>query len=471
MKATIFGALLALCITPTCLAAHDKGGLGPQTDFKNMPPEQVLALLQNAQAIKIDVPAPAGPEVFNQKVCNGKRFSWSNDRAEHDCVPFDNNIDNPRILLRTMESLFRGCGIYAPTTDNSWGDDRSGDTCGLLGSLFVAIGNVAAARAVWEQAPGCHSHDMNGNATNGCVKFIMGYDDTSLAITWVGNRLSAYNSDKPKLYAMAQEACNNAHDQASCSYLNSQGAHVDMAAINREHEARTDAVLASVDEKREEQQEKSRESDARFNAVMGALQSMPGASDPNAIVNAGNQQAAQMRAIGDANATAQKQATQARIAAQQQAAQQSAAALQAQQQINQADHSSGANVSGGNGASYGSGGTGTAGGSETGYLRPISQGCVSEFWDPKFYNWLSFQNNCGQAIYLTWIAKNPSDGFGASSANLAPGQSTNSGWSQSEVAQKQNFALFVCPAGFLPVDGNTHQPIRSPNESSVCHKQ
>jgi hypothetical protein len=189
------------------------------------------------------------------------------------------------------------------------------------------------------------------------------------------------------------------------------------------------------------------------------------------ILQTANEQAAQIRAIGDANAAAQQQAAQERVAAQQLAAQQRAAALQAQQQVNQLDHSSGANASGGNGASYGSGGTGTAGASETGYLTPISQGCVSEFWDPKYYNWLSFQNNCGQAVYLSWIAKNPSDTFGASSANLAPGQSTNSGWSQSEVAQKQNFALFVCPAGSFPVDGNTHQAIRSPDESFVCHKQ
>jgi hypothetical protein len=463
---------LAIGTTPWCFAG-DKI-LGPQTDFKNMPPEQVLALLQNAQAIKIDVP---GPDVYDQKVCNGKKPSWSDGGAERACALRDYlGIDNLSELLRNMESLFRGCGIYAPTIDGSWGDDRSGDTCGLLGSLFYSIGNVAAAKAVWEQAPGCHSHDMNGNATNGCVKFIVALTpDTGVGPIWLGDlstHLSAYNSDRAKLLTMAREACNNAHDPASCYFLQQHGAQIDMAAIYRESDARDDAYLAQLDEERRARQEKGRETDARFNAAMGALQNMPGAGDPNAIVNASDQQAAQMRAIGDASATAQQQAAQARIAAQQQAAaQQRAAALQAQQQASQANYSSGGTTAGGNSPSDGNGGAGSAAGSGDGYVTPITQGCVSEFWDPKYYNWLSFQNNCGQAIYLTWIAKNPSDTFGASSANIAPGQSANSGWSQSEVAQKQNFALFICPAGYIPLDGNTYQPVRSPNANYTCKRQ
>jgi hypothetical protein len=60
-----------------------------------------------------------------------------------------------------------------------------------------------------------------------------------------------------------------------------------------------------------------------------------------------------------------------------------------------------------NGSSGNSGGTGTSGGNPGTYLAPITLNCVREFWDPKFYNWLSFENDCGQAIHLTWIAKSP----------------------------------------------------------------
>jgi hypothetical protein len=126
---------------------------------------------------------------------------------------------------------------------------------------------------------------------------------------------------------------------------------------------------------------------------------------------------------------------------------------------------------GGNANSSGSGGSGSSGGNSGTYLAPITQGCVREFWNPKFYDWLSFENDCGQAINLTWIAKSPSDRFGAANANIAPGQSTNTGWSQTEVATKGGFALFICPAGSVAVDGNTDQMVNSPNATYSCKKQ
>jgi hypothetical protein len=127
--------------------------------------------------------------------------------------------------------------------------------------------------------------------------------------------------------------------------------------------------------------------------------------------------------------------------------------------------------SGENGNSSGSGGSGSSGGNSGNYLAPITQGCVREFWDPKFYNWLSFENDCGQAIHLTFIAKSPSDHFGPGAADLAAGQTTNTGWSQTEVAAKGNFTLFICPAGSIAVDPNTNQAISSPNATYSCKKQ
>ncbi len=127
--------------------------------------------------------------------------------------------------------------------------------------------------------------------------------------------------------------------------------------------------------------------------------------------------------------------------------------------------------SAGNGSPSGSGGSGSSGGTTAVYLAPITQGCIREFWDTKHYNWLSFENDCGQAVNLTWIAKNPNDHFGASNADIAAGQSTNTGWSQTEVATKGDFALFICPAGSVAVDGNTRQMVNNPNATYSCKKQ
>jgi hypothetical protein len=132
--------------------------------------------------------------------------------------------------------------------------------------------------------------------------------------------------------------------------------------------------------------------------------------------------------------------------------------------------SSGNGGKGGNGSGSNSG-SGSSGGNSGTFLAPIAQNCVREFWDPKFYKWLSFENDCGQAIHLTWIAKSPNDHFGGSSGDIAPGRSANTGWNKNEVAAKGGFALFVCPAGSVAVDGTTRQVVSNPNATYSCKKQ
>jgi hypothetical protein len=307
--------------------------------------------------------------------------------------------------------------------------------------------------------------DVNGSPTDGCVKYILGYGNGNSS-GWLLQMSSqfqqAYRSNPSRLLALAREACDTAHDPDSCRFVQSKGDHVDMAAIQQEAEYRSDSVEATLDSQREERREKARESDARFNGVMGALQSMPGANDPNAILNAGNQQAASIRSIGDANAAAARQRIADQQAAQQQvsAREQQEAQLVTQQQIavrqqaaqqaqEQASQSQQANN----------------------YLPPITTQCIRLFWEPRLYNWASFENDCGQAINLTWIAKSPNDHFGAASADIAAGQSANTGWSQTEVTNKGGFSTFVCPSGSTAVDAVTGQGIRSPNTDYLCKKQ
>jgi hypothetical protein len=216
--------------------------------------------------------------------------------------------------------------------------------------------------------------------------------------------------------------------------------------------------------------------DAASALMIGILQGL-GGQDDSPIPAAGNQQAAAIRATGDANAAQQQAAAQQRTAAQR-SAQQTTASNPPSNPQNSASQTAGAVLPAGHtpapltdGNASGSGGSGSSGGNSGTYLAPIAQSCVREFWDPKFYNWLSFENDCGQAINLTWIAKSPSDHFGAANANIASGQSTNTGWSQTEVAAKGDFALFICPAGSVAVDGNTHQMVSSPNATYGCKKQ
>jgi hypothetical protein len=86
------------------------------------------------------------------------------------------------------------------------------------------------------------------------------------------------------------------------------------------------------------------------------------------------------------------------------------------------------------------------------YTSPLPGNCIRQFYDTSFYGWLAFQNVCSQAIYVDYIAFNP--GYGGSSVTLRPNQKSSTGWSRKEVQVKRGFQLFLCPSGYLPVDGN-----------------
>ncbi len=105
---------------------------------------------------------------------------------------------------------------------------------------------------------------------------------------------------------------------------------------------------------------------------------------------------------------------------------------------------------------------------ESEYVSGLSSSCVRELWDSRFYNWLSFQNNCGQRIYLTFI---DSRNQGSGSMHLASSASDNTGRSQAEITKMGSYSLFVCPEGYSPVDSITKQVVSRVNQSFICKHQ
>lgn len=475
MKSVIFATVVVLVASVLASAASHqkpqkkrKNGLTAETDFRAMSPDEVTGLLGDAEHIKVD---------HSKTYCNGKRPSWDHVHSfELACAASaedGQDIQNQQVLLRDMQALFRGCALYATSESETWGGDRSGYSCGLLGSLFFAIGNEPAARAVWD-APGCHSHDMNGHPVNGCMPFIVGHigiygANLGVQVSWVkpldDGPEHAYDSERSKLIAMAQKACSQDQDGASCLFLQAETPAavnwdaVEKAKSERYHDLR-DRVASDIAERREE----ARESNARFNATMDTLRSMPGGSDPNAIVNAGNQQGAQMMAIGAANDAARQQASAERQAAPLMQAQTAQPQLDSQPaSIARAAQPPSLPITDNSSVNPPA--------TTAHYAAALPSNCIGQFWDPKYYNWLSFQNNCGQAVYVSWIAANSSDKFGFSSATLLPGGSSNSGWSQDEVQRKGGFLFEVCPAGYLPVDALTDQPVYRATQEFRCKQQ
>jgi hypothetical protein len=67
------------------------------------------------------------------------------------------------------------------------------------------------------------------------------------------------------------------------------------------------------------------------------------------------------------------------------------------------------------------------------------------------------ENDCGQAVYLTFIFNNSVGWAMNGGINVAPGAHHNTGWSSNDINQARGFDLYVCPANSVPVDlnGNT----------------
>jgi hypothetical protein len=101
------------------------------------------------------------------------------------------------------------------------------------------------------------------------------------------------------------------------------------------------------------------------------------------------------------------------------------------------------------------------------YISGLPSNCISQFYNPQNYNWLTFQNNCGQAVSITYTGITaPRNG----QLDLGIGKKGGPGETASEVAKHGGFYLYVCPLNAIPVDSSTHKYVQHPNLSFVCQK-
>ena len=102
------------------------------------------------------------------------------------------------------------------------------------------------------------------------------------------------------------------------------------------------------------------------------------------------------------------------------------------------------------------------------YRSPEWNGCIQQFYDPDFYNWLSFRNTCSEALAVTYIGRKP--GYGGSLMELRPGRKNSTGWTRKEVDGWNGFELYVCPLGYVPVDAND-QYVRKVDTKFRCRQK
>lgn len=434
--------------------------LNAELDFKTMPAVDILGLLQSSNSITVSTsgtgvhadswlkdeiarcndPSSDGPEDGCYQTAGHANQAIGNQT--HVAVDFYQLMrgrkpavqPEPGQVRFAVEALLRGCGQYAADESTA----RGGRTCASLGGLLYALGNTVAAAAVWERATGCFSYDKE-SPVNRCMDWALSYR-------------SVYASDPQRLVHMARKTCDTIHDRDACQFLSAQGAAVDMAAVAQAESDRHEATVEYRAQRAADLAQSQADSAAHRDAILGALQSMPGANDPNAIVNAGNQQAAAIRALADANATRQQQFRTASQAALLQGDGSVASTPLAATASRPAD--GGSSVSA---ASAGPGSSTAANGNSVAYLAPLPSSCVRQFWDPQYYNWLSFGNLCAQTITLTFIFNHPVGWAMTGQMILAPGAQQNTGRSSSDITQAGGLDMYICPANTVPVDmkGNT----------------
>jgi hypothetical protein len=416
--------------------ALERGSQESSTQHAHEPLPDIAAMLNAATRQKIVfsnddfAKAAAGNSFLNARLVKDAN---SNDYADHGGgikgAPAASNLGwtaenvfglkDPRVELAYQ----RACAL-------PYNEAYYINFCAKLGEFYEKRGDLRMALAVFTLAPKCvQETHVNARLGPQCLE--------QAAVMY--SRTGDENNAK-RVYG---ELCSKYAD--NCEEFNSRGGHADLAAARAEWEANVQADADQKKQDREDRAERARASDAHFNAVLGALQGMPGGNDPNAILNAGAQQAAALRAIGDANAARQQQNTEVRLASQ--------APLQT---TSQATNS----VAGPETSSQGSaqvqpsstGAQSTNSNSAIQYSTPLATSCVRQFYDPTAYNWLSFENNCGQAIYINYIPHHPGGWAMGAGMHLAPGNHNNTGLSNAEINQTGGFDLYVCPTDSVPVD-------------------
>lgn len=98
------------------------------------------------------------------------------------------------------------------------------------------------------------------------------------------------------------------------------------------------------------------------------------------------------------------------------------------------------------------------------YIQPVPQ-CVREFYDPKMYNWISYENTCAEAIHITLVGiSKPYSG----ALDIKPGGHSSAGMTSNEVKAVGGLKSYACPANYVAVDDADRYIFRRPVDRYAC---
>jgi hypothetical protein len=85
------------------------------------------------------------------------------------------------------------------------------------------------------------------------------------------------------------------------------------------------------------------------------------------------------------------------------------------------------------------------------YIGNANACITGAFYDPKFYNWYAYPNNCTDRVYVTWVSLNGRHG---GSLEISHGKSGNIALSEREIEEMGGVDAYACPEHYIPVDAN-----------------
>ncbi len=101
------------------------------------------------------------------------------------------------------------------------------------------------------------------------------------------------------------------------------------------------------------------------------------------------------------------------------------------------------------------------------YVKPTFDNCIQhQFYDPSMYNWLAVENSCSQELLVEEVWQ---DGSGVpGTLDIPASGKSNTGYSQSDLAQHKGLEFYACPAEYAPVEPDGKTLVHSPVKGFIC---
>jgi hypothetical protein len=281
--------------------------INASTNFHTISGDDVIWLLNHPQNFRVEEPSKDEKQTlffgkwlkFNEEGlqnCNARQYGYVTMNGCATLMQYlGKGAADDRMLF---EVLFVACS----TASDVSGGFRA---CGDLGMQFTKIDNLPAAKAVLGSAPGCHTSDNGGSKFNGCFFALSSSPIAPHLDPELVNKLFT----KAELLELAAWGCQQENDMYSCGYA-SMPFNEDLEV--QKETSSSDAFDSALARQSVAQAQRQAESDAKLNAIVGAIQSVGGGRGATSTAGAARQQSAQQAPVAtQENTTTAQQAQQA----------------------------------------------------------------------------------------------------------------------------------------------------------------